>query len=128
MTSGWARFQTSGGSPNWRPLAKSIVPIAPSATIGPARVEERAELRVRGAAVDRATGLDVREGLPVDGLEDRDGRVAVARAVRSARGGLVQSPGPGAASYAVHGRHHPITGTVASGPAHAPCPRIGPVP
>ena len=35
MTSGWARFQTSGGSPNWRPLAKSIVPIAPSATIVP---------------------------------------------------------------------------------------------
>ena len=35
MTSGWVRFQTSGGSPNWRPFANSIVPIAPSARIGP---------------------------------------------------------------------------------------------
>src|SRR6185369_11538445 len=32
-TRGVDRFQTSGGSPNIRPLAKSIVPIAPSATI-----------------------------------------------------------------------------------------------
>ena len=31
MTSGFERFQTSGGSPNIRPLANSIVPIAPSA-------------------------------------------------------------------------------------------------
>src|SRR4051794_20424086 len=28
-------FQASGGSPNWSPDAKSIVPIAPSARIGP---------------------------------------------------------------------------------------------
>jgi hypothetical protein len=30
-TSGFERFHTSGGSPNIRPLANSIVPIAPSA-------------------------------------------------------------------------------------------------
>ena len=33
MMSGFDRFQTSGGSPNIRPLANSIVPIAPSAMI-----------------------------------------------------------------------------------------------
>src|SRR5437868_12730473 len=33
-TSGWLRFHTSGGSPNWRPSANSMVPIAPSASTG----------------------------------------------------------------------------------------------
>src|SRR3954469_14610212 len=54
MTSGWARFQVSGGSPNWSPLAKSIVPMAPSAMTGPPS-SSRASKRARPAPLSIAS-------------------------------------------------------------------------
>ena len=69
ITSGWVRFQTSGGSPNWRPLANSIVPIAPSAMIGSALGEQVAELLAGLAAVDGAARGGVGETVVVDRLE-----------------------------------------------------------
>src|SRR3954451_6133912 len=59
-TSGCDRFQTSGGSPNWRPAAKSIVPIAPSARIAsPERTKARhfAFLALVGGASGRSTAI-----------------------------------------------------------------------
>src|SRR3990170_1302710 len=48
---GRARFHISGGSPNWSPAAKSIVPIAPSARMGaplPTRASQRARWTAGG--------------------------------------------------------------------------------
>ena len=66
MISGWVRFQTSGGSPNWRPFWNSIVPIAPSAMTGPPLREELAEAGAGRAAVDREAGLAVGERGGID--------------------------------------------------------------
>src|SRR5215207_1574727 len=71
MISGCSRFQTSGGSPNSRPLAMSIVPIAPSATMGrPGLASSSSAQVVMVAALCRVGGSAADRRAPPDGGGD----------------------------------------------------------